>query len=432
MARDQTGRYGGCIRPCPGDSVAAPGVIALGRNIILLHAITASTGRLTTAALTALLLVGMLPMAALAAPPSGSPTLTTPTEGQVVSSNPAFSWSAVSGATKYRVQVSTSPGSRPSPTTSTPSTSRRPRRPTCRSATLYWRVAATDGGSGIGPFAESAVHEGLGRRTPTIVPGRWRHVQLPERAGPLQLAAPGPARRPTRSRSTTPSDFIGASSFTTEQHELHADRAADRRPDIPSGASAGDARIRRHRQRLVAHRTYTYAWPTIAPAPDAGRRRQFPAHATSRSAGSRSCGAKTYQLQVSPNGDWDNNVTIDVSVKGTKYTPGQPGSQRLVLLARPRQGREEHAQQRGMVDGVDSSPASGSPRPQEIEPAWDSNDPANIPIVNVQTLSWTPVALASLLRGLDRHDVNFSNGSLIQSARRTGRHAVRPLQWRQR
>ena len=32
-------------------------------------------------------------------------------------------------------------------------------------------------------------------------------------------------------------------------------------------------------------------------------------------------GAKTYQLQVSPNGDWDNNLALDVPVKGTKYSP---------------------------------------------------------------------------------------------------------------
>jgi hypothetical protein len=32
-------------------------------------------------------------------------------------------------------------------------------------------------------------------------------------------------------------------------------------------------------------------------------------------------GAATYQLQVSPNGDWANNVDVDVVVKGTAYSP---------------------------------------------------------------------------------------------------------------
>ena len=30
-------------------------------------------------------------------------------------------------------------------------------------------------------------------------------------------------------------------------------------------------------------------------------------------------GAKTYQIQVSPNGDWDNNVVVNVDVKSTKF-----------------------------------------------------------------------------------------------------------------
>ncbi len=32
-------------------------------------------------------------------------------------------------------------------------------------------------------------------------------------------------------------------------------------------------------------------------------------------------GAATYQIQVSPNGDWTNNLPIDVVVKGTRYSP---------------------------------------------------------------------------------------------------------------
>src|SRR6202008_4301654 len=69
--------------------------------------------RFLSIAAAVLMVVGLLPAGASAAPPSGAPTLLTPTEGQTVSSNPIFSWTAVSGAAKYRVQISASPAFTP-------------------------------------------------------------------------------------------------------------------------------------------------------------------------------------------------------------------------------------------------------------------------------------------------------------------------------
>ena len=67
-----------------------------------------------SALLGALLLVtGLAPLApaaivAAAAPPS-APTGLSPSSGATVYANPVLSWSAVSGAARYRVQVSTAP-----------------------------------------------------------------------------------------------------------------------------------------------------------------------------------------------------------------------------------------------------------------------------------------------------------------------------------
>ena len=49
-------------------------------------------------------------------------------------------------------------------------------------------------------------------------------------------------------------------------------------------------------------------------------------------------GAKTYQLQVSPNGDWANNKTIDVTVEVDPLRAAGSAQQRELLLAgaRPR------------------------------------------------------------------------------------------------
>ena len=57
-----------------------------------------SRARVASALAGLVMLVGLLPAGVAAAPPAGSPTLLSPTEGQTVSSNPTFSWSAVSGA----------------------------------------------------------------------------------------------------------------------------------------------------------------------------------------------------------------------------------------------------------------------------------------------------------------------------------------------
>ncbi len=109
----------------------------------------------TAAAL--LMLAGLFPAAVGAAPPSGAPTLLAPAEGATVSSNPILSWSAVSGAAKYRVQISTEPDF--TPLTYNVDTVNRKATPPADLplGLLYWRVAGTDGGSGIGPFTDGTL-----------------------------------------------------------------------------------------------------------------------------------------------------------------------------------------------------------------------------------------------------------------------------------
>ena len=51
--------------------------------------------------------VAGVPTGAAAVPPTGQPTLIAPEHDAEVGSNPVLRWSAVPGAVKYRVQVST-------------------------------------------------------------------------------------------------------------------------------------------------------------------------------------------------------------------------------------------------------------------------------------------------------------------------------------
>ncbi len=70
--------------------------------------------RFFTAALTAgfvLSLFGASPQAAFAAAPTGVPTIVAPADGaNVGATNPVLQWTAVTGAVKYRVQISVSNG----------------------------------------------------------------------------------------------------------------------------------------------------------------------------------------------------------------------------------------------------------------------------------------------------------------------------------
>jgi hypothetical protein len=115
-------------------------------------------------------------------------------------------------------------------------------------------------------------------------------------------------------------------------------------------------------------------------------------------------GAATYQVQVSPNGDWANNTSFDVIVKGTRYSPPTTlnnASYFWRVRARdagvpPNAGQwsEEWQFTRSWPDiPVLSSPAGG---------ALDVETP---------TLVWEPIPHASHYEVQVGTDVNFTEGT---------------------
>ena len=168
----------------------------------------------TAAAL--LMLAGLFPAAVGAAPPSGAPTLLNPADGATVSSNPVFSWSAVSGAAKYRVQISHRARLRPA------RVQRGHREPEGHPA----------GGPAVGRPLLARRRDGrrLGHRAVLAVGSftkewgtapidrradRRRHLQLPEPSPSSSTGSRSPAPRATRSRSTMTIEFILPTTFTT-------------------------------------------------------------------------------------------------------------------------------------------------------------------------------------------------------------------------
>ncbi|MEO5885043.1 MAG: hypothetical protein ABIQ58_05960, partial [Candidatus Limnocylindrales bacterium] len=357
--------------------------------------------------MTALLIVGMLPMSVLAAPPSGSPTLLSPSEGQVVSANPVLSWSAVSGAVKYRVQVSTSPAFaafvynqdtvniKATPLTDLPL------------GTLYWRVAATDGGSGIGAFTDGSFQKQWGVAPTIVAPGLSDTISFPTepvlfRWNPLVNA------KSYTLEIDDADDFIGAASYTTNNTNFTLTEPQTvgqlffwrLRATSSTGGVVSD---------WTATREYVYEWPTvptqIAPLDAVGtplRDITFSWQPV--------VGAKTYDLQVSPNGDWENNLTFGVNVKGTKYTPPtnlDNGSYYWRVRAKDAKGTPNNGGWSTEWQFTRNWPQI----PTELAPAWDEGDPTNVPVVDPPTLSWTPVALASHYELIMGDDPNFPANS---------------------
>jgi hypothetical protein len=371
----------------------------------LLHAITASTGRLTTAALAALLIVGLLPMAALAAPPSGSPTLTSPTEGQVVSANPVLSWSAVSGAVKYRVQVSTSPAFstfaynqdtvniKATPLTDLPL------------GTLYWRVAATDGGSGIGTFTDATFVKQWGVAPTIVAPGLSDVISFPTEPVLFRWNPLVGAKSYTLEIDDA-NDFIGATTFTTNNTSY----------TLTEPQTIGQTFFWRLRATSTTGgvvsawtptREYVYEWTTvptqIAPADAVGT----PIRDVTFS-WQPVVGAKTYQLQVSPNGDWENNPTIDVTVKGTKYTkPVNLDNGSYYWRVRAKDARNPQNNGGWSTEWQFTRNWPLPQIPTLLTPAWNESTPSVVPVVDPPTLSWTPVPLASYYELIVGPDPNF-------------------------
>ena len=113
-------------------------------------------------------------------------------------------------------------------------------------------------------------------------------------------------------------------------------------------------------------------------------------------------GAATYQVQVSPNGDWANNVVVDQVVRGTRYSPLTTlpnGTYFWRVRARdgayvPNLGA--WSEERQFVRAWTDAPSLQSP-PNQLSPS-----------VDVPTFKWSPTPRASDYRLEVGTDPNFS------------------------
>ena len=274
-------------------------------------------------AVAATLVMGLAPLAA-PAPASAvvlaAPTLTSPSDGASISGNPVFAWTAVSSAAKYRLEVSADPGFSPLVSGFPVTTLNLRYAPPAELpiATLYWRVAALDAGNVVGTYAYGKFDKSIGAAPNVISPAN--HAQLTFPTDPLFFqweALAGASSYELQVDDAT--DFVGATSYTTKNTSYV----------ITEPRTVGQTFYWRVRGDLGALNSdwsdtfeFSSVWPTkpalVYPPADAIDITDVyfdwdPVP-----------GARTYQLQVSPNADWANNRTIDVTVKSTRYDPPTP------------------------------------------------------------------------------------------------------------
>ena len=300
----------------------------------------------TAAAL--LMLAGLFPAAVGAAPPSGAPTLLAPADEATVSSNPVFSWSAVSGAAKYRVQISADPVDF-TPLVYTVDTVNRKATPPADLplGVLHWRVAGTDGGSGVGPFSPARSFTKEWGTAPIVdAPIDGVTLNFPSQPVLFDWQPLAGAKSYTLEIDNEPG-FNVPTTFTTNNTNftLTEPQTIDTifywrlRATSSTGGVVSE---------WTSIRSYTYDWTTIptllTPANDLGIEVQDIVFSWQPVQG-----AASYQLQVSSNGDWANNTGPGRAREGHQVLTANDAQQRRLLLARPGKGREEPCQQWPLV-----------------------------------------------------------------------------------
>ena len=356
----------------------------------------------TAAAL--LMLAGLFPAAAGAVAPSGAPTLLNPAASSTVSSNPVFSWSAVTGASKYRVQISTEPDF--TPLVYNVDTVNRKATPPADLplGLLYWRVAGTDGGAGIGPFTDGTFTKEWGNSPVIDSPADGDTFNFPTEPvlfdwQPLAGAKSYTIEIDDDDQFILPTTFVtNNTNFTlTEPPTVGQTFYWRLRATSSTGGVVSE---------WTGPRQYTYAWPTVPTLltpPDAVG---SPLRDITFS-WSPVVGAKTYQIQISPNGDWDNNVIEDKTIKSTKYNVPvnlDNGSYFWRVRAKDARGTPNN----GAWSTEWQFTRNWPQQPDEIAPFYDG---VTTPIVSVPTLEWTPVPLASHYELFVGDDPFFPAGS---------------------
>lgn len=355
--------------------------------------------------------------AALAIPPSAAPSLTAPNDGATVGANPILSWDSVAGAAKYRVQVSTDPGFNTTvynqltvAHTATPPDN-------LPDTTLYWRVHGEDSSGNAGPESDVRSFDKTALAPPDPIGPMSGGLPLAFPDDPPVFSwTPVAGAKSYSLQIDDASDFIGASSFTTPNTSY----------TLTAPQTPGQTYYWRVSATLTNNistgynpdpQSYDVDWSS-APTLLTPANTLSPPISDVVFSWNPVPGAATYNLQVSPNGDFANFVVINqTAIKGTRFAPPETldnGSYFWRVQAVDANG------DKGTWSGTNSSDSSqftrgwvdaahALERPTLLTPAWSSGNPTAIPHVDGSLqLSWSPIHHASGYEIELSSDPNFS------------------------
>jgi hypothetical protein len=373
------------------------------------------------AACFAVSIVGAVPGTALAVAPSSAPTILWPTEGSSVGANPILSWGAVSGAAKYRVQVATA-SSFASPLYNVDTVALQATPPSQLPwGVLYWRVAGVDSSSNVGPYSTASFTKTAATAPVTLTPADTQTLHFP--TDPVLFTwQPVPGATSYTVQVDNAWDFIGAAQYTTANtsYAMIDTQAFTMSDGVTPQSWWWRVQANFPNSQVTAWSTpwsYQIGWPDApqleSPADGAMGVTEVvfswdPVP-----------GAATYQIQVSPNGDWQNNTIVDATVDSTRYSP-YPTLLNQSYYWRVRARAAGSANNLGQWSTPFVFTRSWPARPVIVSPHWAGGaDPT--PIVSNLKLSWTPAAASGpgWVDHADRYelwistDLNFSSGNWV-------------------
>ncbi|WP_208027901.1 hypothetical protein [Rhabdothermincola sediminis] len=371
--------------------------------------------------------LGIAPVGA--APPA--PTLVGPADGSVPTSNPVLSWNAVAGAVKYQVQVSTNPTF--SSTVYSQTTYNLMATPPADLAQVlhYWRVRAYDAANAAGPFSDTWTFTKTAPNGPEpIAPLSGATLTYPDDAlifewSPLSGAKTYEIQIDTEDQFTAPITVSATTSNTSYS--------------VSSPQTVGQTYYWRVRAKSAAGvptlwstpQSYSMDWPEVPQG-------IYPPDTNSPSiddvvlAWTPAKGASAYDLQVSSNINFTNNVVVNATnIKSTQYSPSTTlnnGAYYWRVRAKNVSGvagpwSPTRTFTRSWPAPELTSPPSADPPPGCLS----TNDftvvqlclPANGSALADPQFTWTPVKLASRYQLQISPSPTFSSGNVSFTTNQT-------------
>jgi len=356
---------------------------------------------------------------ALAVAPSSAPTIVSPTDGSSVGANPILSWASLTGAAKYRVQIATTIGF--SSTLYNVDTFALQATPPSQLpfGQLYWRVAGLDSSNNIGPYAVASFTKLAGTAPVSISPTDGQTLHFP--TDPVLLTwQPVPGATSYTVQVDNASDFVGATSYATANtsYAMTDTQAFTMADGVTPQSWWWRVQANFPSSQVTAWSTpwsYQIGWPD-APQLESPANNALGVTEVVFS-WDPVPGAATYQIQVSPNRDWQNNKIIDATVDSTRYAP-YPTLDNQSYYWRVRARAAGTANNFGPWSAEFVFDRSWPTRPVIVSPLW-AGGAAPTPVVSNLKLSWTPASAggAGWVDHADHYelmistDLNFSPGS---------------------